>query len=237
MILLQKFRSLVLDSMFVTMLAGCAGHGPSAEAQSASPRDGRYPAHWWTPVPKESAPAWEILPQECAPGEVILSKRNELGLLSNFTRTPFEFRGKHYEAIEGLWQSMLYPENAEDPRAKAPGVKWEFTREQVAGMVAFEAKHAGELAEANLKKLGIDWVSFEGERFPYKAGKDGRQYQLIRAAMTEKLRQNPRVREVLLQTGNLILKPDHHQSPDDPPSWRYFEIWMELRSEVGATFL
>jgi|GraSoiStandDraft_1057264.scaffolds.fasta_scaffold84034_2 hypothetical protein len=35
----------------------------------------RYPAHWFAPVPKEGAPAWEILPQEAGPGEVILSKR------------------------------------------------------------------------------------------------------------------------------------------------------------------
>ncbi len=40
-----------------------------------------YPQHWWTPAAKDGAPAWEILPQEAGPGEVILSKRNELGLL------------------------------------------------------------------------------------------------------------------------------------------------------------
>ncbi len=40
------------------------------------PRDPRYPAHWWTPVIDPKKPEWEILPQEAAPGEVILSKRN-----------------------------------------------------------------------------------------------------------------------------------------------------------------
>ena len=39
-----------------------------------------YPAHWWTPVPEENKPNWEILPQAAKPGEVILSKRNELGI-------------------------------------------------------------------------------------------------------------------------------------------------------------
>lgn len=38
---------------------------------------------------------WEIMPQEAGNGEVILSKRNELGLL-NFAATPFEFHGKRY---------------------------------------------------------------------------------------------------------------------------------------------
>jgi hypothetical protein len=33
------------------------------------------------------------VPQEAGPGEVILSKRDELGLLSNFAATPFEFHG------------------------------------------------------------------------------------------------------------------------------------------------
>ena len=64
----------------------------------------RYPPHWWTPVPKNGAPAWEILPQEARPGEVILSKRNELGLLSNFAATPFTFRGQRYASLEGIWR-------------------------------------------------------------------------------------------------------------------------------------
>ena len=69
-----------------------------------------YPAHWWAPVSKEGSPAWEILPQEAGPGEVILSKRHELGLLSNFAPTPFTFRGRRYASLEGFWQMMLYPE-------------------------------------------------------------------------------------------------------------------------------
>ncbi|HMD34113.1 MAG TPA: hypothetical protein VKH42_04055, partial [Vicinamibacterales bacterium] len=76
--------------------------------------DSHYPAHWWTPAPTEGKPAWEILPQEAKPGEVILSKRNELGLLSNFAPTPFVFHGLRYASLEGLWQMMLYPENDRD---------------------------------------------------------------------------------------------------------------------------
>ena len=38
-----------------------------------------YPPRWWTPAPREGAPAWEILPQEAKPGEVILTEiRSEL---------------------------------------------------------------------------------------------------------------------------------------------------------------
>ena len=62
----------------------------------------KYPAHWWTQVSKDGAPTWEILPQEAGPGEVILSKRHELGLLSNFAPTSFTFRGKRYASVEGF---------------------------------------------------------------------------------------------------------------------------------------
>lgn len=197
-------------------------------------RDSRYPAHWWAPVPKEGAPGWEILPQEAGPGEVILSKRNELGVLSNFAPTPFEFRGVRYASLEGFWQMMKYPESADDPRALAPGLEWKFTRAQVAQMTAFEAKRAGDLGEKNMARMKIDWVSFEGRHFAYKPAAPGEHYQLIVAAMREKLRQNPEVKKVLLSTGDLVLKPDHHQEADAVAAWQYHKIWMQLRAELRA---
>src|ERR1700691_2211197 len=121
---------------------------------------GQYPAQWWQPVPAEGAPAWEILPQAAAPGEVILSKRNELGLLSNFAATPFEFHGKRYASLEGFWQMMKYPEGPSDPRAAFPGTEWSYTRQQVGQLTGFAAKHAGDLANTNMAKMGITWVSF-----------------------------------------------------------------------------
>jgi predicted NAD-dependent protein-ADP-ribosyltransferase YbiA (DUF1768 family) len=218
------------------LICGCIGcQKPSASLapSKVNPRDA-YPAHWWTPVPKEGAPAWEILPQEAGPGEVILSKRHELGLLSNFAATPFAFRGKNYASVEGFWQMMLYPEGADDPRAKFLNLKWKHTRVEVAQMTAFEAKTAGTLAEENMKTMGIDWVSFEGQRFAYRPAEPGEHYRLIVAAMREKLQQNPRVKKVLLATGDLKLMPDHHQEPNAPAAWRYNEIWMEIRRELQS---
>jgi len=191
-----------------------------------------FPAHWWTPVPREGAPQWEILPQEAAPGEVILSKRNELGLLSNFAPTPFTFRGRRYASLEGFWQMMLYPESENDPRAKYPGLEWKYSREQVAAMTSFEAKKAGELAEENMRTMNIDWVSFEGRHFVYRSPKPGEHYRLIVAATREKVKQNPEVQRVLLSTGNLVLRPDHHQEPDAPSEWRYFEILTRIRADL-----
>jgi predicted NAD-dependent protein-ADP-ribosyltransferase YbiA (DUF1768 family) len=192
----------------------------------------QYPAHWWTPVVDQHKPDWEILPQEAGPGEVILSKRNELGLLSNFAATPFRFRGKKYASLEGFWQMMKYPEGPDDPRAQFPGLKWEHSREEVSQMTAFTAKAAGDLASANMRKMGIDWVSFEGERFEYRPRTPGRHYELIVAATWEKVRQNPEVEKVLLATGNLVLKPDHHQGQNPPAAWRYNEILTDIRGTL-----
>jgi predicted NAD-dependent protein-ADP-ribosyltransferase YbiA (DUF1768 family) len=190
-----------------------------------------YPAHWWTPVPEDQKAVWEILPQAAKPGEVILSKRNELGILSNFAATPFTYRGRRYASVEGFWQMMLYPEDARDPRRK-PGIVWPHTRDQVAEMTAFEAKDAGTVAEENMRKLGIDWVTFEGHRMPYRSAVKGEHYRLIVAAMRAKMEQNSRVREILVATGDLILRPDHIEEPNAPEEWLYFKIWMEIRSEL-----
>jgi predicted NAD-dependent protein-ADP-ribosyltransferase YbiA (DUF1768 family) len=196
-----------------------------------APLFAQYPPHWWTPVPEAGKPDWEILPQAALPGQVILSKRNELGILSNFAATPFTFRGRRYASVEGFWQMMLYPEGPSDPRVTT-GIPWPHTRAQVAAMTAFNAKDAGTAAEENMRKLGIDWVTFEGRRMPYRSPTKGEHYRLIVAAMRAKLDQNPKVREILLATGSLTLLPDHIQEPDAPPEWRYFQIWMDLRAEL-----
>ncbi|MBI4909537.1 MAG: alkaline phosphatase family protein [Acidobacteria bacterium] len=207
---------------------------PDAEGRNllAAPPASRYPAHWWNPIAKEGAPSWEIMPQEAGPGEVILSKRHELGLLSNFAATPFTYRGKRYASLEGFWQMMLYPEASGDPRATFAGLEWKYTRDQVAQMTAFEAKNAGTLAERNMQKMGIGWVSFEGRQFDYRLSTAGEHYRLIVEATREKVRQNPEVRRVLMATGDLILRPDHHTEPNVPEAWRYYEILTMIRGEL-----
>lgn len=192
----------------------------------------QYPSEWWKPVATNGAPAWEIFPQEAKPGEVILSKRNELGILSNFAPTPFAFHGKRYASLEGFWQMMKYPEGPDDPRAKFPGLEWKFTRAEVAQLTSFDAKHAGDLASANMAKMGINWVTFEGRRMEYRPAVPGEHYKLIVEATWAKVRQNPEVKRVLLSTGNLVLKPDHHQEPNAPAAWRYYDILTEIRTQL-----
>jgi predicted NAD-dependent protein-ADP-ribosyltransferase YbiA (DUF1768 family) len=218
--------------LLLLLLVGCRFPHTSPPKPGAAAAHPPYPATWWAPVPKEGAPAWEILPQEADPGEVILSKRNELGLLSNFAATPFTFHGQRYASLEGFWQMMKYPENASDPRATFPGVTWTLTRQQVSQLTAFDAKHAGQLADQNMKLMGITWVSFEGKHLEYRPSVPGEHYRLIAEATGEKVRQNPEVKRVLLATGDLILRPDHHEEAEAVAAWRYYDILMQIRSEL-----
>jgi predicted NAD-dependent protein-ADP-ribosyltransferase YbiA (DUF1768 family) len=224
----MKFISITI---LVFLLAGCQ-KAPSSRVNTAE--SSRYPAHWFAPVDDPNKPAWEILPQAAGPGEVILSKRNELGLLSNFAPTPFIYHEVRYASLEGFWQMMLYPEGKDDPRAKFPGVEWKYSREQVSQMTAFEAKSAGTLAEENMTKMGFGWVSFEGKRFDYRPATPGEHYRLIEEATRAKVDQNPEVKKVLLATGDLVLKPDHITGPDDPAAWRYYEILTKIRTELRS---
>ncbi len=188
-----------------------------------------YPAEWFKPVPREGAPVWEILPQDAAPGEVILSKRNELGILSNFAATAFEYHDEKYASVEGFWQMMKFPEAQNDIRMTRD---YPFTRGQVSLMTAFDAKNAGSIGSKFMKELGIDWVTFEGETMTYCSLEKGLHYKLIVDAMRAKLEQNPEVKRILLATGDLILKPDHHNEGCQAPEWAYYQVWMDLRAEL-----
>ena len=37
---------------------------------------------------------------------------------------------------------------------------------------------------------------------------------------------------VLLATGDLVLKPDHHGEPNAPPEWKYYEILTAIRTRL-----
>ena len=191
-----------------------------------------FPSHWWQEVPDNELASWEINPSsvKLSDGEVILSKRNELGLLSNFASTPFEFEGKKYATIEGFWQSMKYPENDKDERwSKA---QWPFKRVEVEQMQGFDAKKAGSFASKVMKEMDINYVTYKGKKLDYKTPKKAEHYQIIKAAMIAKMRQNAKVLELLLATKKLKLMPDHTTSPSDPPAWKYYKIWMEIRSDL-----
>lgn len=211
----MKLVKVFLNIFCATFLAGAA----------------EYPQNWWAYVDPSSAPAWEVLPQQAKAGEVILSKRTELGIFSNFAPTNFDLNKKTYASIEGFWQMMKYPDQLlqNDPRVKE---RFPLTREQVANLAGFYAKDAGNAGSDVMEKLQINWVSFEGEKMIYRTGEKDRHYQLIKEAMKAKLNQTVGLKELLRRTGDLNLLPDHNQGDSPPPAWRYHEIWMEFRSEL-----
>lgn len=223
--LTRKFFTL----LFVILFAGCV----HAELQDTSLGNDGYPNLWWQEVPADQLPAWEIPPQAAdrAKGEVILSKRNELGQFSNLSATPFTLDGQAFGSVEGLRQGMKYPESKSDARNR-DGVEWAFTRAQVMAMSGFESKHAGDLANANMKQLGIKWVTYHGKKIIYNGADAEAHYQLILRACRAKLEQNPSLKKLLLSTKDLTFFADHKQAPDSLPAYKYHEIYMKLRAEL-----
>ena len=194
-----------------------------------------YPKDWWKPIPKEQAESWEILPQDAKPGEVILSKRNELGIFSNLSFAPFTLDGELYNSVEGLWQGMKYPDPdlKDDPRLLIPN--WPHTRKEVYLMSSWDSKTAGNEANAIYEQHKLKFISYKDHQFLSKDGKEGSNFHLalITRAIREKVNQNPKIKDLLLQTKGLILKPDHTQGEKDPPAYKYHEILMRIRNEYN----
>jgi hypothetical protein len=196
-----------------------------------------YPDIWWAPVAKDQLASWEIGPEKAdrSKGEVILSKRNELSKLSNFYAVEFYLDKDLYGSIEGLWQSMKYPENKKDARLKDKSIIWPFTREQVRKMTAFEAKKAGDLASANMKKLGITWVTYKGKKLDYKGKDQQKHYDIIYRATLAKIDADCEVRDLLRRTGKLKLFPDHRLDEGAiTPAYKYYDIYMKIRDSWAA---
>lgn len=190
-----------------------------------------YPSHWWKEVPKSELKSWEISPHTAKRDvEVVLSKRNELGILSNFASTPIAYDGKTYKSLEGFWQAMKYPESKDDPRYNL--AEWPHTRSEVEQMIGSKAKRAGSFASEVMKSHNINWVTYKGEKMPYRVRHKGKHYNLILNVMRAKLQQNANVESILKSTGQLVLLPDHKTKPNDPPAWKYFDNWMIIRQEL-----
>jgi|SRR5579883_1493382 len=222
---------LLASGFWLPFLGGCASSDPPVQRE---PEKVVYPAAWFAPLTSGThVYSWEITPDAAGPGEVILSKRTELGVFSNLGATPFELDGRRYGSVEGLWQSMYFPEGEDDPRSK---LGLGHTRAEVEAMSGFEAKKAGDDAKKALHAAGIDWISYGGRRFDAHGGASDQAYHLriIERATRAKVDQNPDVKKLLLATGELVLRPDHHQGENATPAYRYFEILMKIRTELRA---
>lgn len=213
---------------FILFTAGCV------HASSVMTTD-RFPDAWWAPVPADQIKGWEILPDSVnrSNKEVVLSKRNELGQFSNLGSVSFEMDGIQYKSLEALWQGMKYPDNPNDDRLKDPTVVWPYTREQVYQMDGFPAKKAGDIANANMKKMGIKYITYQGQKIEYNGSGMNRHYEIIYQASKNKVLQNPALKELLLSTKDLKFFPDHKQQANPNPAYLYHEIYMKIRSEIA----
>lgn len=218
---------IISTSLFICFLTlGCVSGQKAVSSDT-------FPDAWWAPVPPDQVAGWEVPPQAAdrSKGEVVLSKRNELGQFSNLQKGEFYLDNQLYGSVEGLWQGMKYPETKDDERLKDPSVVWPYTRQQVYMMSGFEAKKAGDLANANMKKLGIKWLTYKGEKIEY-VGKDyEKHYEIILRASHAKLDADCHLTALLKSTGKLKFMADHKQSPDSRPAYKYHEIYQKIRDE------
>ncbi len=195
-----------------------------------------YPAHWWQEIPESDRyGSWEILPQEAKAGELILSKRNELGAFSNLSHTPFRLDGVLYASVESLWQMMKYPDPSDhrDPRNNISA--YDFKRHEIISMYGFDCKKAGDHANAINMQYGLgDFMSYQSRYFHYKDMGEGSlfHYQLIYRAIYAKILQNPSLKKLLLRTKGLRLVPDHHLGSNKPQAYKYHMILMKIRESL-----
>lgn len=216
---------MVLKLLFVLSTVSCSFSALASDR-------GQYPAEWFSEVSRDSAASCEILPQDAGPGEVILSNRTPLGILSKFAHTPFELDSQRYESLEGFLQMLKYPEGESDLRATYPGINWPHSRSQVAKMVGFAAKEAGKFGSDVMGKMDISWVSYLGRQMEYRTMQKGEFHDLIVRAVWAKIEDNPEAKHLLLLTGDLVLRPDQEQGSEISSALRYYEILMDVRKQL-----
>lgn len=199
-----------------------------------------YPSHWWKKIAEnERQGSWEVLPHEVLKNKVlVLSKRNELGVFSNFANTPFELDKKEYASIEALWQMMKYPDLS-DPNDPRNSIKhlFKLTREDVSKLSGFEAKKVGDIANKINEKYNLkNILSYKKRIFNYKDFSEGSlyHYQIIKKAIELKVLSHPDIYKLLLTTKGLKLVPDHIQGDNLPKSYLYHEILMDIRDSKPA---
>lgn len=193
-----------------------------------------FPDHWWLPAGEVAS--WEIPPQAARreAGEVVLSKRTELGKFSNLQAAAFELDGVRYASVEGLWQSMKYPEGPGDERLRDASIVWPYTRAEVTQLSGFAAKKAGDRANENMKKLGLRWVSYQGKKIEYNGADQAAHYDIILRACRAKVAADSSLQKLLLSTGDLKFLSDHKQGENPSPAYLYHKIYMKIRDELRA---
>ena len=130
-------------------------------------------------------------------------------LISNFAPTPFELDGRQYASVEGFWQGLKFPKEAD--------------RRRIAALVAVEAKRAGEAA------VPAETFEYEGERF-YPG--THAHWKLMERACWAKFTQNEDARSALLATGTRPLTHVMRRDSTTIPGAIMAQIWTRIRNRL-----
>ncbi len=86
-----------------------------------------------------------------------------------------------------------------------------------------------------MKKYKINWISYLSKKFNYKDMAAGSDYhtEIIFQALWFKVTQNEDIKKLLLETGDLKLRPDHLQPDMAPQSYRYHDTLMFIRVRLS----
>jgi predicted NAD-dependent protein-ADP-ribosyltransferase YbiA (DUF1768 family) len=132
-----------------------------------------------------------------------------LRLVSNFAHTPFRLDGQGYESIEGFWQGLKFPDDAE--------------RRWLASLYGPAARDAGHLAPA------ADTFVYGSETVRVGTWDH---WQLMEKACRAKFSQHAAAREALLSTGRRplvhVVEPDSRNIPGVVMA----AIWMRIRDRL-----
>ncbi|HXQ45329.1 MAG TPA: NADAR family protein [Caulobacteraceae bacterium] len=129
-----------------------------------------------------------------------------LKMISNFSETKFELDGAIYASVEGFWQGLKFPDEAD--------------RRRLAVMHGSKAKDAGYYAPKS------DVISYGGQSISIGTWDH---WRLMEAACTAKFEQCEAARLALRSTGNRPLTHQMRRDSRTIPGVILADIWMRLR--------
>ncbi len=135
-----------------------------------------------------------------------------LRLISNFAHTPFELDGLAYESIEGFWQGLKFPDEAD--------------RRRLAALYGPAARDAGYHAPA------ADTFVYQGETA--RVGTFDH-WRLMERACRAKFARNAAAREALLSTRGRPLVHQVKRDSKNIPGVIMAAIWMRIRERLLRT--
>ena len=130
-------------------------------------------------------------------------------LISNFAPTPFELDGRVYASVEGFWQGLKFPKEAD--------------RRRIAELYAGTAKRAGEAA------VPAATLEYEGERI---VPGTHAHWKLMERACWAKFSQNEDARSALLATGTRPITHVMRRDSTTIPGAIMAEIWTRIRDRL-----